>query len=71
LSKDIDRVDELWQQGLERFGGPFLAGDSFTGADAFYAPVVFRAATYQLLLSEVSHEQDVVRYAEITLGSRL
>ncbi len=26
LHKDIDRLSELWEQGLDRFGGPFLAG---------------------------------------------
>lgn len=100
LQKDIDRIDELWMQGLERFGGPFLAGDGFTGVDAFYAPVVFRASAYDLPLSalssqyvetilnapamqdwrtaalqenwrEASHEEDVVRYAEVLEDLRL
>lgn len=48
LEKDIARIGELWNQGLECFGGPFLAGDRFTAVDAFYAPVVFRAQTYAL-----------------------
>lgn len=48
LESDIARIGELWNQGLERFGGPFLAGDSFTAVDAFFAPVVFRAQTYAL-----------------------
>lgn len=52
LHKDIARVDELWCEGLEKFGGPFLAGDRFTAVDAFYAPVVFRVQTYDLPLSE-------------------
>ena len=39
LNKDISRIDALWQQGLEKFGGPFLAGDTFTAVDAMYAPV--------------------------------
>ena len=46
------RVDELWQEGLARFGGPFLAGSTFTAADAFYAPVAFRAQTYGIVLSQ-------------------
>ena len=54
LSKDINRIDELWSQGLERFDGPFLAGDKFTAVDAFYAPVVFRAMTFGFELSEAS-----------------
>jgi glutathione S-transferase len=51
LQKDIARIDELWNQGLQKFGGPFLAGNAFTAVDAFFAPVVFRAQTYQLPLS--------------------
>jgi glutathione S-transferase len=48
LQRDVARVGELWKEGLSRFGGPFLAGEEFTGADAFYAPVVFRGQTYAL-----------------------
>jgi glutathione S-transferase len=48
LAKDIARIAELWGEGLQRFGGPFLAGDSFSAADAFYAPVAFRVRTYGL-----------------------
>lgn len=51
LQKDLDRIDELWQQGLSRFGGPFLAGQAFTAVDAFFAPVVIRLSGYQLSLS--------------------
>jgi glutathione S-transferase len=48
LNKDIARLRELWEQGLNRFGGPFLAGRVFTAIDAFYAPVAFRVRTYGL-----------------------
>ena len=54
LLRDIDRIDELWQEGLARFGGPFLAGERFTAADAFFCPVAFRGASYRLPLSEAS-----------------
>lgn len=54
LHKDINRIDELWSQGLQTFGGPFLAGKEFTAVDAFFAPVVFRAQTYGLPLSPAS-----------------
>ena len=56
LQNDIDRIDELWVQGLSRFGGPFLGGETFTGVDAFYAPVVFRALTYNLQFSDASKQ---------------
>ncbi|HUD94372.1 glutathione S-transferase family protein [Sphingobium sp.] len=48
LNKDIARLRELWEQGLDYFGGPFLAGKVFTAIDAFYAPVAFRVRTYGL-----------------------
>jgi glutathione S-transferase len=48
LRKDIARLDELWAEGLSRFGGPFLAGEAFSAVDAFFAPVAFRLRTYGL-----------------------
>ena len=51
MQADLARIDELWCDGLQRFGGPFLAGQSFTAVDAFYAPVAFRVQTYGLALS--------------------
>jgi glutathione S-transferase len=50
LRQDIARIDELWAEGLNRFGGPFLAGSTFTAVDAFFAPVAFRIQTYGLEL---------------------
>jgi glutathione S-transferase len=50
LRQDIARFSELWNEGLSRFGGPFLGGSSFTAVDAFYAPVAFRIQTYGLQL---------------------
>ncbi|MBK6637595.1 MAG: glutathione S-transferase family protein [Rhodocyclaceae bacterium] len=47
---DITRIEEIWNEGLRRFGGPFLAGDQFTAVDAFYLPVVFRFQTYGVTL---------------------
>jgi glutathione S-transferase len=54
LLADVRRIDELWTEGLARFGGPFLAGAQFTAVDAFYAPVVYRAQTYALPLGEAA-----------------
>lgn len=48
LVRDIARVREIFEEGLVRFGGPWLAGDSFTALDAFFAPVAFRIRTYGL-----------------------
>jgi len=46
LLADIARIERLWNDGLARFGGPFLAGDEFCAVDAFFAPVVYRFRTY-------------------------
>jgi glutathione S-transferase len=53
---DIARIDTIWQTTRERFGGggPFLMGESFSGADAMYAPVVARFLSYRPALSDVS-----------------
>ncbi|MEW6512569.1 MAG: glutathione S-transferase family protein [Pseudomonadota bacterium] len=51
LKNDLARLDALWNEGLSRFGGPFLAGPAFTAVDAFFAPVAFRIQTYGLELS--------------------
>jgi glutathione S-transferase len=50
LQRNLDRMSELWNEGLDRFGGPWLTGASFTAVDAFYAPVAFRIQTYDLRL---------------------
>jgi glutathione S-transferase len=51
LQADIRRIDELWSEGLTRFGGPYLAGAEFTVVDAFYCPVAYRVRTYGIELS--------------------
>jgi glutathione S-transferase len=48
LVRDVTRVSELWAEGLEKFGGPFLAGPAFSAVDAFFAPVAYRVRTYGL-----------------------
>lgn len=42
---DAARIDAMWAECLERYGGPFLFG-AFGAADAMYAPVVSRFHTY-------------------------
>ena len=48
LLRDVARVREIFEEGLERFGGPWLAGPALTALDAFFAPVAFRIRTYGL-----------------------
>lgn len=54
LLKEIERLCELWSEGLTRFDGPFLAGNRLTAVDAFFAPVAFRVQTYGLELDDTS-----------------
>jgi len=51
LRRDLDRLDAVFTEGLERFGGPFLTGETFTIADAMYCPVAWRIRSYDLPLS--------------------
>jgi glutathione S-transferase len=48
LQANIARIRELFEDGLSRFGGPWLAGKDFSAVDAFYAPVAYRIRTYGL-----------------------
>jgi glutathione S-transferase len=48
LKANVARLRELFEEGLARFGGPWLAGDTFGAVDAFFAPVAFRIRTYGL-----------------------
>ncbi|KAL7796129.1 hypothetical protein V8C37DRAFT_22444 [Trichoderma ceciliae] len=50
LQKDIDRLSELFKDGLSKFGGPWLAGKDFTAVDAFYAPIASRCKTFGIKL---------------------
>lgn len=47
VKENIARIEAIWNECRERFGrgGPFLFG-AFSNADAMYAPVVSRFATY-------------------------
>lgn len=47
VKADVTRIVGIWTECLDRSGGPFLFGD-FTIADAMYAPVVSRFASYGL-----------------------
>ena len=51
---DAARIDAIWRQCLDKFGGPFLLGP-FGAADAMYAPVVSRFHTYAVEVSAAAH----------------
>jgi glutathione S-transferase len=50
---DIDRITAIWRDALGRSDGPFLFGE-LSAADAMYAPVCTRFATYDVRLDPVS-----------------
>jgi len=62
VAKDIARIEQLWEDCLQRYGGPFLFG-AFGIADAMYAPVATRFRTYAVGLSAVAQ-----RYADLLLA---
>jgi glutathione S-transferase len=49
VTADIERIQAIWTDCLERSGGPLLYG-GFSIADAFFAPVVTRFRTYGVAL---------------------
>jgi glutathione S-transferase len=55
LEADIDRIDEIWNDCRQRFGGsgPWLFGD-YSVADAMYGPVVLRFNTYGARISQTA-----------------
>ncbi|HEX6363497.1 MAG TPA: glutathione S-transferase C-terminal domain-containing protein, partial [Albitalea sp.] len=63
VASDLARIDAMWSGQIAAHGGPFLFGERFTIADAFYAPVCSRIRTYALPVSEASR-----RYAEHLLA---
>jgi glutathione S-transferase len=49
---DIDRIEAIWHDCLDRYGGPWLFGPRPTAADAMYAPVGTRFVSYDVELDE-------------------
>ncbi|MEM7062293.1 MAG: glutathione S-transferase family protein [Cyanobacteria bacterium P01_B01_bin.77] len=47
--QEIARVEQMWAQAYDTYGGPWLFGD-FSIADVVYAPVALRFVTYQVEL---------------------
>jgi glutathione S-transferase len=47
---DVQRLEAMWGELLDIYGGPLLFG-AFSVADAYFAPICMRLASYQLPLS--------------------
>lgn len=56
VSDDLGRIADLWQLARDRHGakGEWLSG-AYSLADAFYAPVAARIATYGLPVTAMAH----------------
>ena len=52
---DVERIQTIWTECLETYGGPYLFG-RLTMADAMYAPVCTRFRTYAVDLPEPLQE---------------
>jgi glutathione S-transferase len=52
VAPNIRRIVDLWSGLLSRFGGPYLLGESWSIADAYYTPVATRFRTYRVALAE-------------------
>ena len=65
ITVEIARIESIWRQCREKFGkgGPFLFG-KFSVADAMFAPVASRFATYRL-----SEADDTNAYVATVLGT--
>lgn len=64
LKADIDRIFAIWSDCAERYGGGWLF-ESFSVADAMYAPVVLRFRTYGVDLPQAAQG-----YADRVLRSK-
>lgn len=60
---DVERITAIWRECIDAYGGPFLFGARRTMADAMYAPVCTRFATYDVRLDAVS-----AAYRDLMLG---
>jgi len=60
---DIDRICDIWRECIQTYGGPYLFGEHRTVADAMYAPVCTRFATYDVPL-----DKTCAAYRDLMLG---
>ena len=63
--KDIRRIVKLWTGLMTKFGGPWLVGEEWGVADAFFTPVATRFKSYGVKLSDFGDRSGAAaRYAE-------
>lgn len=64
---DLARIEALWSRARDRFGAgtPWLFG-RYTAADAFFAPVAARIATYNLPVSAAAQDYAQAHLADLS-----
>ena len=62
---DIERITQIFRECLDAYGGPFLFGGAPTLADAMFAPVCSRFATYHVRLDSdaAGYRDHILRWA--------
>jgi glutathione S-transferase len=50
VKRDVQRIEQIWEQCLTQYGGPFLFRE-ISIADAYFVPMVLRFRTYDLKVS--------------------
>jgi len=63
VERDLRRLDDVMVEGLTTFGGPFIGGGSFSGIDAFLAPMLLRISGYHLPLSRAARDYQTLLLA--------
>jgi glutathione S-transferase len=63
VERDLRRLDDMMVEGLTTFGGPFIGGGSFSGIDAFLAPMLLRISGYHLPLSRAARDYQTLLLA--------
>jgi glutathione S-transferase len=61
--ENVRRIVALWRALLKRFGGPFLLGEAWSIADAFYTPVATRFRSYGVHLTDHGDDGAAGAYA--------
>jgi glutathione S-transferase len=61
--ENVRRIVQLWRDLLARFGGPFLLGEAWSIADAFYTPVATRFRSYVVPLTDHGDDGTAGAYA--------
>ena len=51
---DIERIETIWRECIEAYGGPFLFGAAPSVADAMFAPVTRRFLSYAVAMTPTS-----------------